>query len=113
MPILPETFLDAIVTALNCAGDWNTNDQTAPVAVLWPDKECQWGALLPELPIGWHPDLNDGVRLNIRPWVTAGVLRRKFTIHWNKDRGKNPNDSERINDLHFTRAEKLAARRVQ
>ncbi len=62
-----------------------------------------------EQPIGWNPDLNDGVRLNIRPWVTAGVLRKRFTIHWNKDRGKNPDGSERLNDLHWTRVEKLAA----
>ena len=27
-----------------------------------------------EQPIGWEPDLNDGVRLNIRPFVEAGVL---------------------------------------
>lgn len=65
---------------------------------------------LSEQPIGWNPDLNDGVRLNIRPFVTAGVLRRKFTVHWKKDRGKNPDGSERINDLHFTIAEKLEAR---
>ena len=65
---------------------------------------------LHEQPIGWNPDLNDGVRLNIRPFVTAGVLRSKFTIHWKKDRGKNPDGSERHNDLHFTRAEKEAAR---
>jgi len=61
-------------------------------------------------PIGWNPDLNDGVRLNIRPFVTADVLRAKFTIHWNKDRGKNPDGSERLNDLHLTRAEKDQAR---
>lgn len=67
---------------------------------------------LHEQPIGWDPDLNDGVRLNIRPFVTAGVLRRKFTIHWKKDRGKNPDGSKRINDLHFTRTEKLAAHKV-
>ena len=66
---------------------------------------------LHEQPIGWNPDLNDGVRLNIRPFVTAGVLRRKFTIHWKKDRGKNPDGSERINDLHFTVAQKLEARK--
>jgi hypothetical protein len=60
--------------------------------------------------IGWEPDLNDGVRLNIRPFVAAGVLRGKFTINWNKDRGKNPDGSERINDLHFTIAEKRKAR---
>lgn len=65
---------------------------------------------LHEQPMGWEPDLNDGVRLNIRPFVTAGVLRSKFTINWNKDRGKNPDGSERLNDLHFTIAEKRAAR---
>ncbi len=65
--------------------------------------------LLAQQPLGWEPDLNDGVRLNIRPFVTAGVLRAKFTIHWKKDRGLNPDGSERLNDLHFTRAEKEAA----
>ena len=36
---------------------------------------------LHEQPLGWEPDLNDGVRLNIRPFVTAGVLRSRFTIN--------------------------------
>ena len=40
-------------------------------------------------PIGWEPDLNDGVRLNIRPFVEAGVLRKNPKINWNKDRGKD------------------------
>ncbi len=66
-------------------------------------------------PIGWEPDLNDGVRLNIRPFVEAGVLRGKFTINWNKDRGTDPpsapNGPERHNDRHLTRAEKEAARK--
>ncbi len=61
-------------------------------------------------PIGWDPDLDDGVRLNIRPFVKAGVLRAKFTINWNKDRGANPDGSERLNDRNFTRAQKVAAR---
>src|SRR5438128_6715537 len=26
---------------------------------------------LHEQPIGWEPDINDGVRLNIRPWLVA------------------------------------------
>lgn len=65
---------------------------------------------LHEQPIGWEPDLNDGVRLNIRPFITSGVLRSKFTINWNKDRGTNPDGSERLNDLHLTVAEKRAAR---
>ena len=50
-----------------------------------------------EQPIGWEPDINDGVRLNIRPFMVedipggkkgAGVLRAKPKIAWNKDRGK-------------------------
>ncbi len=66
---------------------------------------------LAQQPLGWEPDLNDGVRLNIRPFVEAGILRAKFTIHWKKDRGLNADGSERENNLHFTRAEKEAAQK--
>lgn len=62
-------------------------------------------------PIGWEPDINDGMRLNIGPFVMTGVLRAKFTINWNRDRGTNPDSSDRINDRHHTRAEKKAARK--
>ena len=54
--------------------------------------------------------MNDGVRLNIRPFVTADVLRNRVNVKWNKDRGRNPNGSERLNDRHFTLAQKHAAR---
>ncbi len=66
---------------------------------------------LHEQSVGWQPDLNDGVRLNIRPFVGAGVLRAPFNIHWRKDRGKNPDGTERHNDRHFSLAEKLDARK--
>jgi hypothetical protein len=66
---------------------------------------------LHEQPVGWEPDLNDGVRLNIRPFVEVGVLRSPLNIHWNKGRGKNPDGSERRNDLHLSLAEKLEARK--
>jgi hypothetical protein len=69
---------------------------------------------LEQQPIGWHPDLNDGVRLNIRPFMEADVLRKRPNIKWGKDRGKNPPGSpwgeERDNDRHLTLAEKRAAR---
>ena len=65
---------------------------------------------LHEQPIGWNPDLNDGVRLNIRPFVEAGVLRSRVKVNWKKDRGRNPDGSERVNDVHLTLAEKRAAR---
>ncbi len=77
---------------------------------------------LAEQPIGWNPDLNDGVRLNIRPFMTAEVLRHnkkpKLNVTWDKDRGKDVESApwfhkfkgDRINDHHLTLAEKKAAR---
>lgn len=69
---------------------------------------------LSEQPIGWEPDLNDGVRLNIRPFVEAGILRNKFNIKWGVDRGKNPPNSHwgeiRDNDRHLSLEEKRTAR---
>ncbi len=65
-----------------------------------------------EQAIGWEPDLDDGVRMNIRPFKRADVLRRRPNIKWEKDRGKNPDGSDRINDLHIAIAEKRAARQA-
>jgi hypothetical protein len=53
---------------------------------------------LSQQPLGWHPDLNDGVRLNLRPFLQApdlgkkgaGLLRTKPGVKWDKDRGKEP-----------------------
>jgi hypothetical protein len=71
---------------------------------------------LHEQPVGWNPDLNDGVRLNIRPFVQAGVLRTFSPwafrdSMWKKDRGKDLDGSERHNDIHLCLAEKLEARK--
>jgi hypothetical protein len=100
---------------------------------------------LHEQALGWAPDINDGVRLNIRPFMTAKplnaraknacVLRVAPRIRWDKDRGKEPTrdrddfpwfwswdgetrnfmggkefDGNRWNDLHYSRATKMAAR---
>jgi hypothetical protein len=80
---------------------------------------------LEKQPIGWDPDINDGVRLNIRPFLTvpdvgkrgAGVLRDKPNINWNKDRGKDVPSSpwfhlfkgDRINDHHLSLEDKKNA----
>ena len=84
---------------------------------------------LEKQPIGWNPDLNDGVRLNIRPFMTpelsggkkgAGVLRWKPNVSWGKDGGKDVvsapwyklgleyegKEGDRINDHHLTLEEK-------
>ncbi len=62
------------------------------------DLFVRWKPLA-EQPIGWEPDINDGVRMNVRPFLAsdmpngrngAGVLRYKPNIKWTKDRGKEP-----------------------
>jgi hypothetical protein len=77
------------------------------------DIFVRWKSLA-EQPIGWEPDLNDGVRLNIRPFMEADVLRKKPNIKWGIDRGKNPPNSHwgeiRDNDKHLTITEKRTAR---
>ena len=77
---------------------------------------------LEQQPIGWNPDLNDGVRLNIRPFVTAQVLRfykkPQLNISWDKDRGKDVESApwyhlfggDRINDYHLSLVEKRAGK---
>jgi len=98
------------------------------------DIFVRWKSLA-EQPIGWNPDLNDGVRLNIRPFMQAkdvgkkdsGILRSKPNIHWKKDRGTDVasapwfdlglgyggKQGDRINDHHLTLVEKKAARDAQ
>ena len=69
-------------------------------------------------PLGWQPDLDDGVRLDIRPFVEAGVLAHMPKVRYTVDRGKDVPSApwyplfhgERRNDHHTTLAEKRAAR---
>jgi len=87
-------------------------EQPYDIFVRWKPLEKQ--------PIGWEPDLNDGVRLNIRPFMTAGVLRKIPNIKWNKDRGTDVPSApwyskfkgERISDYHLSLAEKRKARNM-
>jgi hypothetical protein len=97
------------------------------------DIFVRWKSL-EEQPIGWNPDLNDGVRLNIRPFMSvldigkkdAGVLRDKPNIKWGKDRGQDVETApwydlgplyggkkgNRINDHHLSLEEKMHARKA-
>ncbi len=69
-------------------------------------------------PLGWEPDLDDGVRLNIRPFVEAKVSAHVPNVSYRVDRGKDVPSApwydifkgERRNDHHTTLAEKRAAR---
>lgn len=86
-------------------------------------------------PIRWEPDINDGVRINIRPFMAqdipggrkgAGVLRWKPNIKWSKDRGKEPSrpkeqypwfwqdgefTGDRVNDIHLSINDKQKERK--
>jgi hypothetical protein len=62
------------------------------------DVFVRWKSLAHQA-VGWQPDINDGVRMNIRPFMAAdiaggkkgaGVMRIKPNIKWDKDRGKDP-----------------------
>ncbi|MBM3127990.1 MAG: BREX-1 system phosphatase PglZ type B [Chloroflexi bacterium] len=75
------TFLDALADALKNAGAYNKNDQAAPAAVLWLDKERQWQTLIPRLcerlPIFTLGAYNPAERTGPAYWlrcVIAGVL---------------------------------------
>lgn len=95
------------------------------------DIFVRWKSLK-EQAIGWNPDLNDGVRLNIRPFMLAGdvgkrdagILRAKPNVHWKKDRGNDVQsapwyslglqydgkESDRINEHHLSLAGKTKAK---
>jgi hypothetical protein len=84
------------------------------------DIFVRWKTLA-EQPLGWDPDLDDGVRMNIRPFMEAGILRESPKgIKWTKDRGNDVPSApwypvfkgERINDHHTSLEEKRAARSV-
>jgi hypothetical protein len=81
---------------------------------------------LHEQAIGWNPDLNDGVRQNIRPFILAGVFKKEpKSVLKDKDRGNEPKRDkddypwywggkdfvgDRVNDVNLENADKQAAR---
>jgi hypothetical protein len=99
------------------------------------DVFVRWKPLAQQV-VGWNPDINDGVRMNIRPFMAsditggkkgAGVLRIKPNIKWDKDRGKEPKrdkaeypwfydgstfTGDRVNDVHLTKEQKEKAKKT-
>ncbi|MDR1036703.1 MAG: hypothetical protein LBT40_09060 [Deltaproteobacteria bacterium] len=94
------------------------------------DIFVRWKSL-DQQPVGYRPDISDGVRVNIRPFMTgpdirvkgAGILRDKPDIDWSMDSGKDvpgtdgiPSDEsapwlklfagKRINDFHLKLSDK-------
>ena len=73
---------------------------------------------LEEQPIGWEPDLNDGVRLNIRPFVDGGCPSQDPEDQVGQGPWQRPGDralvprfqGDRINDHHLTARGEAATR---
>ena len=123
--------IDGAVLRLQAAQTLKTHLETILEGEAPYDIFVRWKPLS-EQPLGWNPDINDGVRLNIRPFMTvpdvgkkgAGILRSKPNIKWTKDRGNDvasapwytlgleygESAGSRINDHHLKLAEKKAAR---
>jgi hypothetical protein len=87
------------------------------------DVFVRWKAMNQQS-VGWNPDVNDGVRLNIRPFVKADVLRvsaSKLGVDWSTDNGKDDSDApwfglgevygenlgSRINQHHISISDKV------
>jgi hypothetical protein len=79
-------------------------------------------------PVGWNPDINDGVRVNIRPFMEgpdlgrrgAGILKDKPKIDWRNDNGLDNDPASpwydrfkgrRVNDVHLSLSEKTGNNR--
>jgi hypothetical protein len=119
--------IDGAVIRLNAAQTLKNHLETILEGEAPYDIFVRWKPLN-EQAIGWNPDINDGVRLNIRPFLTvpdvgkkdAGILRFKPNIKWTKDRGKDvesapwyklgldydESEGSRINDHHLKLADK-------
>ena len=125
--------IDGAVLRLQAAQILKTRLETILEGEAPYDIFVRWKPLA-EQPLGWNPDINDGVRMNIRPFMSvpdvgkkeAGILRTKPNIKWTKDRGNDvasapwytlglqygESAGSRINDHHLKLAEKKAARDV-
>src|SRR6266487_1596527 len=74
-----DTFLDALTIKIRQAGDYNTADQTPPVAILWPDKDRHWESLLPllrdRLPLLTLGPYNPQERTGPAYWLRCMIAR--------------------------------------
>jgi hypothetical protein len=80
------TFYTALCEALRAASSYNAVDQSPPVAVLWPDKERQWEALLPrlqaDLPVVALGPFDPATRTGPAIWLRCLVDRTLPAADW-------------------------------
>lgn len=83
-------MLDALLASLRAAVVYNRNDQAAPAAILWADKERQWETLLPALrehlseflTLG---DYQPAARTGPAIWLKCMIARTLPEAHWAED----------------------------
>ncbi len=84
-----ETFLDAFLSALRRAADYNRADQAPPAAVLWTDRDRQWESLLPrlrpELPLFTLGPYDPATRTGPAIYLRCMVARALPKADWPED----------------------------
>jgi hypothetical protein len=80
-------MLAALMTSLQNAGAYNRNDQVAPAAILWTDKERQWELLLPRLRTALPHlltlgDYDPAARIGPAIWIKCMLARLLPEADW-------------------------------
>jgi len=80
------TFGEAILNALRQAAQYNRDDMVPPVAVLWPDKACEWADIVPhlgdELPILSLGNYKAYLRVGPAIWIRCMLARMLPDADW-------------------------------
>ncbi|MEO8424864.1 MAG: BREX-1 system phosphatase PglZ type B [Actinomycetota bacterium] len=111
---MTDTFLDVLAAGLGRAGSKGSPDQEAPAAVLWPDKERQFEAIVPRLrtmanvlTLGeFKPDVWSGPAI----WVRCLLASQEAPVivympGWTRDDvrviAECPEELQPLADVHF------------
>jgi len=85
-----QTVFGALLAALEAARQYNSADQVAPAAILWPDKRSEWLELLPRLRVAlpqlltlgdFDPDTKTGPAI----WLRCMIARTLPEADWPED----------------------------
>ncbi len=85
-----QTVFDALLAALDSVRQYNSNDQAAPAAILWPDKGQEWTELLPRLrealpQLLTFGDYDPGTKTGPAIWLRCMIARTLPEADWSED----------------------------
>lgn len=110
---MTDTFLDMLSAGLQRAGSKSSPDQEAPAAVLWPDKERQFEAIVPRLrgqvnvlSLGeFDPGASTGPAIWVRCALASQEMPVIYMPGWTRDDirviAECPEELQPLADLHF------------